>query len=119
MQRLIEVGQNISRCNVHIRYRFSSNDHPFCRGRCIGHRAKNLIAEGFRVGEKKRCVPAKEHKARYLFCLRIAGYIVIALQTFHMPEHGIIRAPRAPDKSGECQTDGNEDALDDAQQNHT
>ncbi len=84
----------------------------------MAHRPQDTPAKQFRVGEKQRGVPAEKHQTVNAFCLGMTGNVVKAAQGLHIPHHGAVRLPGAPDEHQQRETDGDKNTRNDAQQNH-
>ena len=78
--------------------------------------SQDVLAEDLGIGEEQGRVPAEEHQARNALRLGMARDVVVALEPVDTAEHGIVGPPGAPDEAEQRQRDGDEDALDHADQ---
>src|SRR3974377_1579332 len=67
------------------------------------------------VSEKKRRIPAKQDKARDQVGVRIARYVMVALDTIDAAKHRVVRAPAIPEEFDDDNHDGHADTRNRAE----
>jgi hypothetical protein len=111
----IELEDHVGGGRVNVGDRFGCDDDPTRSGRgqvdCVDHAS----AEGVCVREKKRGIPADQQEARNLPRIRVARDVVVPLHAIGATQYGVVRAPGTPNEVENRNTDGERDALDDAQ----
>ena len=96
MQHLVQFGERIGRGDVHSGDRFCRNDQPAHRARRLGYCIQSTFFEQLGIGEKQRCIPAKEDKTRYLASVGIACDVVITLDAIGSAQHRRVGTPTSP-----------------------
>jgi hypothetical protein len=83
----VEISEHISSGHIHTGDRLRCNDHPAHLRRRLVYRIQNTFLKELGICEEQGSIPAEKDQAGYMARVRIAGDIVVPLNSLCSAQH--------------------------------